>query len=358
MINRRTLLTGMGTVTVATASSFPAPAIAQGIRELKLVTAWPTKSFNQTVAERWAQRVNEALTGKLKIKVFAAGEMVDATEVFDAVSAGLADMYISAEYYFMDRSPAFAFFTGVPFGLTSTEITAWIHHAGGQALWDELSAGFGVKSLHIQDTGVQMGGWFNKELTSVDDYKGLKIRMPGLGGKMLSRLGATAVNLPPGDIVPALQSGAIDAAEWIGPWSDIQLGLHKVAKFYYYPGCHEPGAPGSLGINKALWDGLSVLEQQVIKMAAITENSYATAQRTAENLTALQTIIKDQGVQLRRFDDSILMAQKKAAAEVLAEISGSDPLTKRVYESFTAFRNSMIQWSEISDRAYLNARSL
>ncbi len=355
-MDRRNLLTGVGAA--AAASTLSAPAIAQGARELTMVTDWLPNTVNQAVAERLAKRINGALTGKVQINVFAAGEFVDAFETLDAVSAGVADMYHSTEYYWFDRSPAFAFFATVPFGLTSTEITAWVYHAGGQVLWDELSAGFGIKPLLAGNTGVQMGGWFNKELTSVDDYKGLRVRMPGIGGEMLRRLGATVVNLPSVDIVPALQSGAIDAAEWTGPSNDLLLGLHKVAKFYYYPGCHEPGTVDSLGINKALWDGLSAEEQQVIETAAIAENSYTTTEFAAKNLAALQTLINDHGVQLRRFDDSILRAQSKAAAEVLEELASSDPLTGRIYESFRAFRDSMMQWSDLSERAYLNARAL
>jgi TRAP-type mannitol/chloroaromatic compound transport system substrate-binding protein len=355
-MDRRNLLTGIGTA--AAASTLSAPATAQGLRELTMVTDWAPNTVNQGIAERLAKRINGALTGKVRINVFAAGELVNAFETFDAVSAGVADMYHSSEYYWFDRSPAFAFFATVPFGLTATEITAWVYHAGGQVLWDELSAGFGIKPLLAGNTGVQMGGWFNKELTSVDDYKGLRVRMPGIGGAMLRRLGAIVVNLPSVDIVPALQSGAIDGAEWTGPSNDLLLGLHKVAKFYYYPGCHEPGTVDSLGINKALWDGLSAEEQQVIETAAIAENSYTTTEFAAKNLAALQTLINDHGVQLRRFDDSILRAQSKAAAEVLAEIASRDPLTGRIHESFTAFRNSMMQWSDLSERAYLNARAL
>ena len=357
-MDRRTLLAGVGTVAAAAASSFPTPAIAQGLRELSLVTDWAPNTFNQEIAEELAERINGALNGKLRIKVYAAGELVEAFETFDAVSAGVADMYHSVDYYWVDRSPAFAFFATVPFGLTSSEMSGWIYHGGGQELWDELSAGFDIKPFHAGSSGVQMGGWFNKELTSVDDYKGLRIRMPGIGGEMLRRLGATVVNLPSGEIVPALQSGAIDAAEWIGPWNDLVLGLHKVAKFYYYPGCHEPGTTNSLGINKKLWDGLSAEEQHVIQMAAIAENNYAATKNVVKNSTALQTLLKDHGVQLRKFDDSILMAQSKAAAEVLAEVANSDPLTGRVYKSFVAFRNSIMQWSELSERAFLNARSL
>ncbi len=357
-MDRRTLLAGVGTIAAAAASTFPTPAVAQGLRELSLVTDWPHNTFNQGVAERLAERINGALDGKVRIKVFAAGDLVDAFETFDAVSAGVADMYHSVDYYWIDRSPAFAFFATVPFGLTSSELSAWIYHGSGQELWDELSAGFNIKPILAGSSGVQMGGWFNKELTSVDDYKGLRIRMPGLGGEMLRRLGATVVNLPSGEIVPALQSGAIDAAEWIGPWNDLVLGLHKVAKFYYYPGCHEPGTTNALGINKKLWDGLSAEEQHVIHMAAIDENQYATTQNVFKNSTSLQTLTKDHGVQLRKFDDSILMAQSKAAAEVLAEVANSDPLTGRVYASFMAFRNSIVQWSDLSERAFLNARSL
>ena len=357
-MDRRTFLTGVGTVAAAT-STLSAPAIAKGIRELKMVTAW-SKDFPglSTGAERMARSITEISGGRLQVKVFAAGELVKAFEVFDAVSAGVADMYHSPEYYWMDRSPAFGFFTTVPFGLTASEMNAWVYHGGGQALWDELSAGFNIKPLLCTNTGVQMGGWFAKEITSVNSFKGLRYRMPGLGAEVLRRLGAIVVSLPAGEIVPALKSGALDAAEWVGPWNDLELGLYKVAKFYYYPGWHEPGTANVLGINKKLWDDLSGEDRRLIEAAAAAEISYSLAEFSARNIAALDTLTKDHGVQVRKFDDSILKALGKASGEVVTEVSGNDPLTRRVYESFVKFRKSTIRWSELSDRAYLNARSL
>src|SRR6516225_8529909 len=219
-MDRRSFLTRAG-VTTSVAATFPAPAIAQSIRELKIVTSWP-KGFPGlgTSAERLGRGISE---------------------VFDAVSSGVADMYHSAEYYWEKRSPAFNFFAAVPFGFTADEIAAWIHFGGGQALWDELSAGFNIKPLMSTNTGVQMGGWFTKEVKGAESYAGLRYRMPGLGAEVLRRLGAVVVNLPGGEITAALKSNAIDASEWVGPWNDMVLGLHKVSKFYYYPGFHEPG---------------------------------------------------------------------------------------------------------------------
>ena len=249
-MKRRTFLTAAGAA--ATASAFPAPAIAQGIRELKLVLSWPLLPSSELIA----RLIEDATGGRLRVKVFGAGELVGGFEVFDAVSEGLADMYWAAEYYWKDRSPAFSFFTTVPFGLTPSETTAWIHWGGGQQLWDELSANFNIKPIVVNQTGVQMGGWYNKEMTSIEGFKGLRIRMPGLGGEVMRRVGAIVVNLPAGEIVPALKSGALDAAEWTDPDLDFKLGLHTAAKLYYYPGFHEPGTATAVGINKKLWDGL------------------------------------------------------------------------------------------------------
>jgi TRAP-type mannitol/chloroaromatic compound transport system substrate-binding protein len=267
-------------------------------------------------------------------------------------------MYHASEYYWIEQSPAFAFFTTVPFGLTASEMNAWIHQGGGQQLWDELSAGFNIKPFLCGNTGEQMGGWFAKEITSPESYKGLRFRMPGLGGKVLRELGAVVVTLPAGEIVPALKSGALDAAEWTGPWNDLVLGLYKAAKFYYYPGFHEPGTANSVGINKKLWDDLSAEDRYLIEAAAAAEYSYSTAEYNAQNPIALKTLINEHGVKLQKFDDAIVRALRKLSGDVVAEIGGSDPLTRRVYESFSKFRESIMTWTDISARAYLNARSL
>lgn len=341
------------------ASQFPAPAIAQGSKELLLVTTWPKNSPGLgTSAKRFARRVTELTGGKLRVKVFGGGELVPAFQSFDAVSAGTADIYHAAEYYWQAKSKAFNFFTAVPFGLTGNETYAWIHYGGGQELWDELSADFNLKPFVAASTGVQMGGWLKKEITTLDDFKGLKFHMPGIGGEVLRQLGAATVNLPVAEIFPALQSGAIDGTEWMGPWHDLAFGLYKVTKYYYYPGFHEPGACASIAINKKLWDGFSNEIKLAFQVAIEAEAQLQSAEFTARNQGALKTLINEHGVKLRRYSDELLMELGRISGEVVAEIGNTDATTKKVYESFLEFRKNSITWSKISEQGFLNARLL
>ncbi len=360
-MKRRTFLKAAagGGLAGAAASALPAPAIAQTKRELKMVTTWP-KNFPGlgTSAERLAKRITEASDGALTVKVFAGGELVPPFEAFDAVSSGTADMYHGADYYWQGKSKAFNFFTTVPFGLTATEMSTWVHHAGGQELWDELSAGFKLKPFQAGNTGVQMGGWFNKEINTVEDFKGLKFRMPGLGGEVLRRLGAAAVALPGGEIFPALQSGAIDGTEWVGPWNDLAFGFYKVAKYYYYPGFHEPGSSLSCAVNLDLWNTLPAAHKQIIRNAAQAENDDVLAEFNARNGDALETLIKEHGVQLRKFPDEVIKAIGEASGKVVAEAGSADAMTKKVYDSYMDFRAKAISWANLSDQAYWNARAL
>src|SRR5215831_17097183 len=306
-MDRRQFVAGASVGVAAAASAFPTPAIAQGVRELKMVTIWPkTLPGLHSGAERVAEAINSLSGGRLNVKVFAAGQLVGAFESFDAVSSGLADMYHASEITWAGRSPAFSYFCNVPFGFTPPEINAWIYYGGGQALWDELSAGFGLKPFLCGNTGPQMGGWFTKEITGVDSYKGLRYRMPGIGGEVLRRLGAVVVNLPAGEIIPSLRSGAIDASEFAGPWVDMALGLQKAAQYYYYPGFHEPGASLSLSVNKKLWDTLGATERSIIETAAAAENARSYAEFTANDAVALQQLTNDPAVQIRKLDDSVL----------------------------------------------------
>jgi TRAP-type mannitol/chloroaromatic compound transport system substrate-binding protein len=358
-MDRREFVTGASVGVAASVSPFPKPAIAQGVRELKMVTTWP-KNFPglEASAERVAQSITALSGGRLQVKVFAAGQLVGAFESFDAVSSGVADMYHASEIAWEGRSAAFPYFCNVPFGFTASEINAWVYYGGGQVLWDELSAGFGLKPFLCGNTGAQMGGWFTKELTSIESYKGLRYRMPGLGGEVLRRLGAVVVNLPGGEIIPSLRSGAIDASEFVGPWNDMALGLHKAAKYYYYPGFHEPGAALSLAVNKRLWDSLSDTERSLIETAAAAENNLSLAEFTANNAAALEVLVNDPAIQIRKLDDSILQSLGKVSGEVLAETSRRDDLTRRVYDSFMKFRMATVRWGEIAEHSYLNARSL
>ena len=353
---RRAAATGAAATAAATVS---APAIAQGVRELRMVTTWP-KNFPGlgTGAENFARRVNTMSGGKMSVKVFAAGELVPAFESFDAVSSGNAQMSHSASYYWQGKSPAFNFFTTVPFGLTANEHASWIYHGGGQALWDEVAAEFDIKPFLRASTGVQMGGWYRKEINSLDDYKGLKFRMPGLGGEVLRRLGAAVVNLPLGEIFHGLQSGTVDGTEWVGPWHDMAAGFYKVAKFYYWPGFHEPGTTGEVMVNRKVWEDMSSEEKAIIEVCVQAEAWREYTEFLSHNSDSLEVLLDQHGVQLRRFSDELLTELGKTAGEVVREVGSSDPLTKRVYESYVNFRKTAIGWSKISEQAYYNARTL
>jgi TRAP-type mannitol/chloroaromatic compound transport system substrate-binding protein len=358
-MDRRQFVAGASVGVAAAVSVYPKPAIAQGARELKMVTIWPKGLPGlQSGADRVAQSITALSGGRLQVKVFPAGQLVGAMESFDAVSSGLADLYHGSEITWAGKSATFAYFCNVPFGFTADEINAWIYYGGGQALWEELSAGFGLKPFLCGNTGPQMGGWFTKELTSIEAFKGLRYRMPGIGGDVLRRLGAVVVTLPAGEIIPSLRSGAIDASEFVGPWIDMALGLHKAAKYYYYPGFHEPGAALSLSINKKLWDSLDSTEKSIIEGAAAAENTRSLAEATAGNATALEQLVSDPAIQIRKVDDTILQELGKISGEVLSEASRKDDLARRVYDSFIKFRTAAVRWGDISERAFLNARAL
>ncbi len=368
MMNRRSLLKGAGLVGSAAmlaacdsggAQSGGAPAIATKQRQLKMVTSWP-KNFPGlgTGAERLAKRIEALSDGSITVKVYAAGELVGALGGFDAVSQGKADMYHAAEYYWQGKSPAFNFFAAVPMGMTANEMNAWIRFGGGQQLWDELSARFNVKPFLAGNTGVQMGGWFKKDIHSVEDFQGLRIRMPGLGGEVMKRFGATPVTKQGGEIFQALSQGNIDASEWIGPWNDLAFGFHTIVKNYYYPGIHEPGTSLSLGLNMDLWEDMSPREQEIVRAAAATENDLMFSEFNANNARALDTLVNEHGVQLKRFSDDILRALGTLSAEVLADAAKADETTGKVFESFRKARQEGIRWGAISEQAFAHARSL
>jgi TRAP-type mannitol/chloroaromatic compound transport system substrate-binding protein len=354
---RRDVLTGV--TAIATAGGLSAPAIAQGIKELKLVTSWPHNMAGlQTSAERLAQSITVLSDGRLKITVYPAESLVHAFEVFDAVGAGVADMYHASDYYFGSKSPALYFFCAVPYGMTADEVCSWIEFGGGQALWDEVDAQFNIKPLMALNTGVQMGGWFNKEINHPDDFKGLRYRMPELGAEVLRRMGATVVTTPGGQIVGALKSGAIDASEWVGPWMDMELGLDKAADYYYYPGFHEPGSNNTLGVNKALWEELAPSERALIEAAARAEVTRSLAQFNAENVKALKRLRADARIKIRRFDDELIKTFGKLSKEVLADAAAKDPLTRKVCDSYMAFLAGVMDWGELSETGYRNTRRL
>ncbi|WP_396588048.1 TRAP transporter substrate-binding protein [Bermanella sp. R86510] len=326
--------------------------------EWKLVTSWP-KNFPGlgTGPEQFAQRVNDMSAGRLKIKVYGAGQLVPALEVFDAVSRGTAEMGHSGAYYWKGKSPAAQFFTSVPFGLTAQEMHGWIHHGGGMEIWQEVYAPFNLIPLAGGNTGVQMGGWFNKEINSLGDLKGLKMRIPGLGGEVLDRAGGTPVTLPGAEVFTALQTGAIDATEWVGPYNDLAFGLHKVAKYYYYPGWHEPGSMLEFMVNKQAYESLPKDLQAIVRIASRATNQDMLDEYTARNNQALQELINVHDVELRAYPDEVLEELKVLSDEVLQEVAAKDPLAKKAYESFKAFRDNVQKYHTITEQAYLNARN-
>jgi TRAP-type mannitol/chloroaromatic compound transport system substrate-binding protein len=296
---------------------------------------------------------------RLKVSVYPDGSLVHAYEVFDAVGAGAADMYHTGEGVFESKSPALNFFCGtLPYGLTADELCAWINFGGGQSLWDEVDGQFNIKPLMAANSGVQMGGWFNREINRPEDYRGLRYRMPGLGAEVLRQMGATVVTIAGGDIVGALKSGAIDASEWVGPWMDIELGLDKAAEYYYYPGFHEPGTNFTLGINKTLWDGLAPSDRALIEAAAQAEVTRSLAQFNVENMKALKRLRDDKRIKILRFNDELIRVFGRLSKEVLAEVAAKDPLTRKVADSYLTFRGGIMDWGELSETGYRNTRRL
>ncbi|WP_313315028.1 TRAP transporter substrate-binding protein [Stutzerimonas nitrititolerans] len=322
----------------------------------KMVTAWP-KNYPGlgTSAERLAERVNAMSGGRLTIKVYAAGELVPALEVFDAVSRGTAELGHGASYYWKGKVPTAQFFTSVPFGLSTSEMNAWLSKGGGQAFWDEAYAPFGVKPLVIGNTGMQMGGWYNKEINSLTDLKGLKIRMPGLGGEVLSRLGATTVNLPGGEVFTALQTGAIDATDWVSPYNDLAFGLHKAARYYYYPGWQEPQAVLELLINQKAFDSLPADLQAIVTEASLAASRDMHDDYVYNNALALEQL-KQQGTELKRFPDEVLAAMREQSDLVLGELAAQSELNGRIWASMKAFQAQVEPMHEISEKELYNWR--
>ena len=337
-----------------------APAVQSQQRfKWKMVTTWP-KDFPAlgTGANNLARSIEALSDGRLHVKVYGAGELVPASGVFDAVSGGTAEMGHGAAYYWKGKHEATQFFSAVPFGLNAAEINGWLRYGGGQALWDELYAPFNLRAFPVGNTGVQMGGWFNREINTLADFSGLVMRMPGLGGEVLRRLEVTVKALPGGEIFQALKTGAIDATEWVGPYNDLAFGLHQAAQYYYWPGWHEPGTALECMVNKQALEALPSDLQAVVEYACQAANDDMFSEFTARNSQALKTLVDEHGVQLRRFPDELLAQIGKVSAEVVAEIAGQDPFSSRVYSSFDAFRKNSIAYTRISEQAYTQARAL
>lgn len=360
-LNRRQVLAGttLAGTTVAGAGMLSAPALAAGGTkvEWKLVTSWPKNLPGPGVsAQRIADQVARLSGGAFQIHLYAAGELVPALGVFDAVSAGTADMAHTASFFWQGKMPASVYFTAIPFGLLPHEHISWIEQGGGQALWDELYAPFGVKPVMAGNTGVQMGGWYKEPIHSLDDLRGLKIRMPGLGGEIMRRLGAAPVGLPPGELFQALSSGVLDATEFLGPWSDRAMGFHKVAKYYYTPGFHEPNGTGEALFNQAALDALPDDLRAILLEACRAENGRALAESDWQNAGSLKLLQDKDGVSVLPYPDAVMAALRKTAETVLAEFAESDPMAVRIFNSFQAARARLSPWSDVAMGRFLTAR--
>ncbi|MBU3001543.1 TRAP transporter substrate-binding protein [Roseovarius nubinhibens] len=341
--------------TAAAASTLAAPAYAQGNRTLTMVTTWGRGLAGVfDAAQKAADNINAMADGQLTVDVKGAGELVGAFEVFDAVTAGQADMYHGADYYFVGQHPAYAFFTSVPFGMTAQELVNWYYHGGGHEFHDELGQIFGLKSFLAGNTGAQAGGWFSKEIKGPEDFNGLKFRMPGLGGKALGKLGASVQNLPGAEVYQALASGAIDGTEWIGPWADEKAGFQEITKIYYTAGFHEPGAGLSIGMNREVFESLTPSQQKIVEIACAEAHQWNLAQFLSNNSAALGRL-QSAGVKTMEFPDSVWDAFGGAADAVHQENMGDD-IYKRVYDSYMASMRSSSAWIAKSDGAYTKQR--
>lgn len=327
------------------------------IIEWKLATSWPKNFPGLGMApERFARLVDEMSNGRLKITVYGAGELMPAFAVFDGVSQGKIQMAHATSFYWKGKSPAAQFFSSIPFGMTAQEMNGWLHYGGGMTLWEEVYRPFGVIPLAGGNTGMQMGGWFNKPINTIADFKGLRVRMPGLGGEVLKRVGAVPVNMAGREIYTALQTGSIDAAEWVGPVNDLAFGLHKVAKFYYYPGWHEPGSNMEFLINKAAFESLPADLKAIVKVAARAINQDMLDEYTSRNVLALDTLVKDKGVVLKEFPPAVLSELERISSQVIGDQANQDPLMKIVHDAYRTYERGVRQYHKISEDAYSQHR--
>jgi len=353
-MKRRTFLKSAA-LSVA-AAPVAAPAIAQSTPEIKwrLASSFP-KSLDTIYggASVISDRVAAATDGKFQIRVFAGGEIVPAFQVLDAVQNGTIECGHSASYYYVGKDPTFAFDTAIPFGLNARQQNAWMYHGGGLDLMREFFKTYNIRQIPAGNTGAQMGGWFRKEIKTVDDLNGLKFRIGGFAGKVLTKLGVVPQQIPGGDIYPALEKGTIDAAEWVGPYDDVKLGFYKIAKYYYYPGWWEGGPQLSLYVNINQWEALPKSYQAILEAAAAEANVWMVAKYDAQNMAALRTLVGD-GTQLKPFSKEIMEASYKAAFELYDETAAANAAFKKVYEAWKPFRQDQYLWFRVCENSFDN----
>jgi TRAP-type mannitol/chloroaromatic compound transport system substrate-binding protein len=356
MTTRRSILTGL---TAATATALATPAIAQGRRQWRMVTGWPRDLPGPGVgAQRLADRIAELTEGGLSIAVFPVGELVPGPDNMDAVAGAQVEMAHDMASYYTAKSPAFAFFSAIPLGLTAPEHEAWIRFGGGQALWDELGSVYGIRAFLAGNTGGQLGGWFRREIASVEDLKGLRFRIPGLAGQALARLGVAQVLLPGGSILDALKSGDLDAAEFMGPLNDAPFRFHEGAKICYWPGFQDPCSAFQLQVNEEAFGELPRSHQAAIAAACAEENARSLAEYNARTPAVLEDLIQ-KGVEFKQFPPHVFEAFGRAVSEVLSEIvEAGDPLVQRIASSYFGFRSRTLLWTRIADQGFANMRLL
>ncbi len=360
MKRREFIKKAAGGALLAAGASAAAPAIASPKRfNWKLVTTWPPNfPIFQEAVEKFAKDIEEMSGRRLRISVYAAGELVPALQTFDAVSQGTVQMGHGAAYYWSGKVPAAQFFTAVPFGMNAQGMNAWLYKGGGLNLWREIYKPFNLVPFPMGNTGVQMGGWFRKEINSIADLKGLKMRIPGLGGKVMAKAGVNPVLLPGGEIYTALERGTIDATEWVGPYHDQRLGLHRAAKNYYYPGWHEPGPVLELTCNSAAWQSLPKEYQLMIETAAAAANTWMHAEFDVKNMQALQQLTQKHKVKILEFPSDVIKELKRLTHITLKEEAAKDPSFRQVYQSYKSFSQSNDAWNDISDAAYAKTLKL
>ena len=321
----------------------------------KMTTTWPPNfPVLGEAANKYAEWVEELSNGQIKIKVYGGGELVPPLEAFDAVSNGTIEMGSGAAYYWAGKTPAAQFFAAVPFGMNSQQLTSWLETGGGYELWKKTYEKFNLVPFLGGNTGVQMGGWFNREINSISDLKGLKMRLPGIGGKVLEKAGGAAVLVAGGEIYTSLERGVIDATEWIGPYHDYKMGFHKIAKYYYTPGWHEPGSQMEFFANKAAHDALPAHLQAVLQAASKRVQVWMLAEFDNQNGIYLDKLVNEEKVELREFSKEMLDILRGYTKEAIQEMIGDDALSKEVYESYSKFQKRTANWTELTEKAYYN----
>lgn len=319
----------------------------------KMVSTWPPGfPVLQEGCQLFADKVKEMSNGRMEIEVYGGGELVPSLEVFNAVSEGAAEIGHGCAYYWAGRVPAAQFFAGAPFGMNAQGMNAWLNNGGGQELWEETYQDYNLLPMAAGNTGVQMGGWFNKEINSVEDFKGLKMRMPGLGGKVLQKVGGAAVLVAGSELYTSLERGVIDATEWIGPYHDYLMGFHQIAKYYYAPGWHEPGSTLELLFNKKKFQALPTDLQMILKMAGHWSNGWMLSEFEAKNSSYLEKIRTETDVEIRSFSPDTLAALREAAQEAVEEVGNVNAQSKKIYQAFMDFKNSSAKWSAFSEKLY------